>query len=214
MAHEPQKGEGPKMARYTGPQHKLCRAEGVALCGSPKCPVVKKNAGPPGQHGQKGRRKISEYGIQLREKQKVKRMYGVLERQFENYYKKAASKKTSTGEALLSLLETRLDNVVYRLNMAQTRRQARQLVSHGHISVNEKRVTIPSYNVKVNDVVAMSPKSSNLDFIKKITEETKESKLPAWLNKKATVGQIVAMPTKEDIDMDINERLIVEYYSR
>src|SRR3990167_9471821 len=115
------------MARYTGPIHKLCRAEGVALCGSPKCPVIRKNAGPPGQHGQKGRRKLSEYGIQLREKQKVKRMYGVLERQFNKYFKMASSKKAATGEVLLQILETRLDNVIYRLGLAQSRPQARQL---------------------------------------------------------------------------------------
>src|SRR3989344_8378513 len=117
------------MARYTGPKHKLCRAEGVALCGSVKCPVTRKNAGPPGQHGQKGRRKQSEYGIHLREKQKVKRMYGVLERQFHRYYNLASRKKEATGEALLEILETRLDNASFRLNLASSRPQARQLVS-------------------------------------------------------------------------------------
>src|SRR3990167_10117742 len=144
------------MARYTGPKHKLCRAEGVALCGSPNCPVIKKNAPPPGQHGQKGRRKVSEYGVQLREKQKVKRMYGGLERQFKKYYQNASKKIGSTGESLLSLLETRLDNTVYRLNLASSRPQARQLVSHGHILVNNKKITIPSYNVKVNDIITLS----------------------------------------------------------
>ena len=202
------------MARYTGPKHKLCRAEGVALCGSPKCPVIRKNAGPPGQHGQRGRRKLSEYGIQLREKQKVKRIYGVLERQFHKYYEWAARKKESTGEALLQILETRLDNIIYRLSLAESRPQARQLVSHGHVLVNGKKVTIPSFNVKIGDIISLSPKTSNLNFIKKLLEDTKDTKLPSWLERKATVGKIKSWPKREDIDAEINERLIVEYYSR
>ncbi|KKR78025.1 MAG: 30S ribosomal protein S4 [Candidatus Curtissbacteria bacterium GW2011_GWA1_40_9] len=202
------------MARYTGPKHKLCRAEGTALCGLSTCPVIRKNAGPPGQHGQKGRRKLSEYGIQLREKQKVKRIYGVLERQFEKYFNLASRQKATTGDALLNILETRLDNVVYRLNLAKTRFQARQLVSHGHIRVNGKKVTIPSYNVKIGDIITLSEKTSNLDFIKKLQEETKGANLPLWLEKKATVGKIKSMPKREDIDSEINERLIVEFYSR
>lgn len=202
------------MARYTGPKHKLCRAEGIALCGSSKCPVVKRNAGPPGQHGQKGRRKQSEYSTQLREKQKVKRLYGVLERQFAKYYQMAARKKEATGEALLQILESRLDNTVYRLNLAKSRQQARQIVNHGHVLVNNKKVNIPSYNVKIGDVITLSPKASNWEFIKLISEELKDSKTPPWLEKKATVGKITAMPSRDDIDIDINERLIVEYYSR
>ncbi len=201
------------MARYTGPKHKLCRAEGVALCGTPKCPVTKKNAGPPGQHGQKGRRKLSEYGIQLREKQKVKRMYGVLERQFKKYFQKASAKKGSTGEALLRTLETRLDNVVYRLGLASSRPQARQLVGHGHVMVNDKRVTIPSFNVKMGDIVSLSTKAANLDFIKKLGQDS-SFKSPSWLEKKALVGKVIAAPKREDLEADINERLIVEYYSR
>src|SRR3989304_8112643 len=148
MARGHQKEEESVMARYTGPKHKHCRAEGVALCNSPKCPVIRKNAARPGEHGQKGRRKPSEYGIQLREKQKTKRMYGIFERQFQKYYFMASRKKAATGEALLSILETRLDNVVYRLNLAKSRPQARQLVSHGHVLVNGKKVTISFYNVK------------------------------------------------------------------
>lgn len=202
------------MARYTGPKHRLCRAEGMAICGSPKCPVITKNAGPPGQHGQKGRRKISEYGIQLREKQKVKRMYGVLERQFKKYFDMASSAKTATGDALLQILETRLDNVVYRLGLATTRPQARQLVSHGHVLVNGKKVTIPSYNVKIGDLVTLSTKVANLDFIKKLAQDSKEGILPPWLDKKAIVGKISALPKREDLKEAINERLIVEYYSR
>ena len=202
------------MARYTGPKHKHCRAEGVALCNSPKCPVIRKNAARPGEHGQKGRRKPSEFGIQLREKQKAKRMYGIYERQFKKYYFLASRKKEATGEALLQILETRLDNVIFRLNLAKSRQQARQLVSHGHVQVNGQKVTIPSFNVKIGDVIALSAKASNLNFIKKLQEETKDEKLPQWLIKKATVGKIVAMPKKEDIGIDINENLIVEYYSR
>ena len=202
------------MARYTGPKHRLCRAEGIALCGLPTCPVIKKNAGPPGQHGQKGRKKLSEYGVQLREKQKVKRLYGVLERQFEKYFNMASRQKTTTGDALLNILETRLDNVVYRLNLARTRYQSRQLVSHGHVKVNGKKVTIPSFNVKIGDVITLSDKASNFDFIKKISEDTKSVNLPTWLEKKATVGKIKSMPKREDIDAEINERLIVEFYSR
>lgn len=202
------------MARYTGPKHKLCKAEGAAICGLATCPVIRRNAGPPGQHGQKGRRKLSEYGVQLREKQKVKRIYGVLERQFEKYFNVASRQKTATGNALLNILETRLDNVVYRLNLAKTRYQARQLVSHGHIKINGKNVTIPSYNVKIGDIVALSEKASNFDFIKKLQEETKEIQLPVWLERKATVGKIKSLPKREDIDAEINERLIVEFYSR
>lgn len=202
------------MGRYTGPKHRLCRAEGAAICGLATCPVLKKNAGPPGQHGQKGRRKVSEYGIQLREKQKVKRMYGVLERQFRKYFEQASRKKTATGEALLLILESRLDNTVYRLNLARTRQQARQLVNHGHVLVNEKKVSIPSSLVKTGDVISLSKKVHNLDFVKKQVEETKESKLPAWLERKATIGKVKANPKREDIEDPINERLIVEFYSR
>lgn len=202
------------MARYTGPKHKLCRAEGVALCGSAKCPVIRRNAFPPGQHGPKGRRKLSEYGIQLREKQKVKRMYGVLERQFKRYYNSASRKKSATGEALLQILETRLDNVVYRLSLASSRSQARQLVTHGHVLVNGKKVTIPSINVKIGDIISLSSKAANFDFIKKLAQDTKDVNLPSWFEKKATVGKIIVLPKREDIDPNINENLIVEYYSR
>lgn len=202
------------MARYTGPRHKLCRAEGIALCGLPKCPVTKKNAGPPGQHGAKMKRKRSDYGIQLREKQKVKRIYGVLERQFKKYFQEASRKQTATGEALLQILETRLDNAVYRLNLAASRPQARQLVGHGHVFVNDKKVTIPSFNVKIGDIVALSPKVAGSDFIKKLSEATKDSTMPSWLEKKAAVGKVKAQPAREDIDIEVNERLIVEYYSR
>lgn len=202
------------MARYTGPKHKLCRAEGVAICGSPKCPVIRKNAPRPGQHGQKGRRKPSEYAIQLREKQKVKRMYGVLERQFQRYFSLASKKKASTAEALLEILETRLDNVVYRLNLANSRPGARQLISHGHIRVNGKMVNIPSYNIKIGDVITLSGKAANFGFIKKLSEDTKDFQIPSWLEKKGAAGKILTLPKREEIEDPINERLIVEFYSR
>jgi len=202
------------MARYTGPKHKLCRREGIALCNLASCPVIKKNAGPPGQHGQSFRRKPTEYGIQLREKQKVKRLYGVLEKQFKNYYNLANKKDGLTGEVLLQLLENRLDNVVYRIKLAETRQQARQLVSHGHVTVNGKKVTIPSYNVKIGDVIAHSTKAANFEFIKKLAQDTKEEKIPSWLSKKATVGKVKSSPSREHIDIQVNERLIVEHYSR
>lgn len=202
------------MGRYIGPKHKLCRAEGIPVCGLLKCPVITKNKGLPGQHGAKGRRKMSEYGIQLREKQKVKRMYGLLEKQFKKYYQMASRQKIATGEALLGILESRLDNVVYRLGLAASRRQARQLVSHGHVTVNSKKVTIPSFGVKINDIISLSPKASNLDFIKKLQEQNKEAKLASWLEKQALVGKVKTLPQREDIDFDVNETLIVEYYSR
>lgn len=202
------------MARYIGPKHKLCRTEGVAICGLQNCPVIKKNAGPPGQHSQKGRKKLSDYGVQLREKQKLKRIYGIMEKQFKKYYQIASRKKAATGEMLLSLLETRLDNVVYRLGLAASRRQARQLVSHGHVTVNGKKVTIPSFNVNVGDIISLSPKAANLESIKKLQEQSKDAKIATWLDKKAVVGKIKSLPTREDIDFSVNEQLIVEYYSR
>lgn len=202
------------MGRYLGPKHKHCRAEGIPVCGLATCPVIRKNAGLPGQHGAKGRRKMSDYGIQLREKQKVKRMYGLLEKQFKKYYEMAARKKTATGEALLGILESRLDNVVYRLGLAASRRHARQLVSHGHVTVNNQKVTIPSFSVKMNDIITLSPKASNLDFIKKLQEVNKDAKIASWLEKKALVGKIKSEPVRQELDFDVNETLIVEYYSR
>ena len=202
------------MGRYLGPKHKHCRAEGISVCGLATCPVIKKNAGLPGQHGAKGRRKMSEYGIQLREKQKVKRMYGLMEKQFKKYYQMASRQKEATGEALLAILESRLDNVVYRLGLTASRRQARQLVSHGHVTVNNKKVNIPSFNVKIGDIITLSPKAANLDFVKKLQEANKDAKIASWLEKKALVGNVKAQPVREDIDFEVNETLIVEYYSR
>lgn len=202
------------MARYIGPKHKLCRREGIALCGSPKCPVVRKNAGPPGQHGLKGRRKVSEYGIQLREKQRAKRMYGVFEKQFKKYFQNASAQKSQTSDALLRLLEMRLDNVIFRASLARSRPQARQLVAHGAVLVNSKKVTVGSYNVKIGDIISLSAKAANYDFIKKLVSETKDTKIPSWLEKKAMVAKVLSQPQNEDFEPDLNPRLIIEYYSR
>lgn len=209
------------MARYTGPKFRLDRREGTNLflkgkrSLSPKHPIEKKGAVPPGQHGNKSlRRKRSDYGIQLREKQKVKRMYGLLERQFRRYYEAAAKKKGATGETLLQNLETRLDNVVYRLGLASSRAQARQLTTHGHVIVNSEKVNIPSYALKVGDVVGLSEKAQKFILVKEATEAIKADELPGWLDRKALVGKVKALPAREEIGADINEQLIVEFYSR
>lgn len=207
------------MARYTGPVCKLCRREGEKLflkgerCYTDKCPVVRRNY-PPGQHGQ-GRKKISEYGVQLRTKQRARRYYGVLEKQFRHYYDLAARQQGVTGENLLRLLESRLDNVVYRLNWASSRPEARQLVIHGHYTVNGRRVNIPSYRVKPGDVVAIAKKSMDSPKIKALTEASGRP-IPQWLdaNKDTYEAKIIALPTRDQIDLDIAETLIVELYSK
>jgi len=207
------------MARYLDSKCRLCRREGTKLflkgerCFSPKCPLEKKGAVAPGQHGLKMRRRLSEYGVQLREKQKAKRTYGVLERQFRRYFKKAFKKRGVTGEALLQLLESRLDNVVYRLGFVPSRSVARQLVHHGHILVDGKKVDIPSYQVKPGQVINLNPKAMKIEVVKKSLAE-KKKEIPSWLQKKAAVGKIIRLPTREEIGADIAEQLIVEYYSR
>lgn len=207
------------MARYTGPKFRLDRREGTNLMlkgkrsASQKHPLNKKGAVPPGQHGPKGAaRKVSDYGYQLREKQKVKRMYGILERQFRRYYEKAAKQKGATGETLLRLLETRLDNIIYRLGLTHSRAQARQLTSHGHVLVNGKRVNIPSYAVKVGDVISLKDKANNFVFVKEASSE--DEKLPEWLERKALVGKVARLPEREEIASEISEQAIVEFYNR
>jgi small subunit ribosomal protein S4 len=207
------------MARYNGPKNRLARREGADL--ELKTPGSKAHASllrrlniPPGQHGPKGsRRKPSDYSFQLREKQKAKRYYGVLEKQFKNYYSKAIKVKGNTGETLLVELETRLDNVLYRLNLAPTRNASRQMINHGHVMVNNGKVSIPSYQIKINDVVSLKPKGLNIPSVKKITEE-KNPVLPTWLERKGVIGHVIKLPTRSDIKLDIDEQLIVEYYSR
>lgn len=207
------------MARYTDGKCRLCRREGIKLflkgerCYSPKCPIERKGAVIPGQHGQKRRRRISDYARQLREKQKTKRLYGVLERQFKNYLKKAAKGEEATGEVLLQLLESRLDNIVFRLGLAPSRSVARQLVSHGYVLVDGKKVNIPSYQVESGQIVTLAPKGLEIDLVKKSLAE-KDRKIPSWLERKAAVGRMARLPKREEIDVDIDEHLIVEYYSR
>lgn len=206
------------MARHTGPVCRLCRAEGIKLflkgekCNSGKCPIVRR-AYRPGQHGQ-ARHKVSEYGLRLREKQKARRFYGVLEKQFVGYYELATRKKGVTGERLLQLLETRLDNVIHRLGFAPSRPAARQMVQHGHIAINGRRVDIPSFRVKVGDKVSVLEKSA--EFVKRLAAATPVAKIPNWLtvDLEKVTGSVVAIPAREDIDTPIRENLIVEYYSR
>ena len=211
------------MARYTDSVCRQCRREGTKLflkgdrCyNEAKCAVMKRHT-PPGQHGQARARKASEYGTQLREKQKCRRAYGVLESQFRKYYEMANAKKGVTGENLLSILETRLDNVIYRLGFAMTRREARQLVNHGHFTVNGKRVNIPSYLVKPGDVIEVAETSrSSVKFSKLLGEEAPVVLLPSWLerDKNALKGTVTKLPVREDIDVPIAEHLIVELYSK
>jgi len=207
------------MARYTDASCKLCRREGEKLflkgerCYTNKC-AVSRRAYAPGQHGQ-NKKKLSEYGIQLREKQKARRFYGVLESQFRKYFEIAATKRGITGETLLQILESRMDNVIYRLGLAASRPEARQLVRHGHFLVNGHRVDIPSYLVKVGDVIAVSDKSKNSPKLKAISEMA-GGKVPKWLeyDRDNLTGKVVAVPAREDIDLPIREHLIVELYSK
>jgi small subunit ribosomal protein S4 len=200
------------MARYTGPKHRLCRREGVRLCNSKKCPLDKKGAQPPGQHGRKFTGRISDYGKQLREKQKVKRMYGVLEKQFRKYYQEALKDEANTGFRLLQILESRLDNVVFRSNLAPSRRTARQIVNHGHVLVDGKKVSIPSYTVKPGSIVALTDKIIKSPAIAEVLDAKLSS--PNWIKKKASVSKVEALPERDDIDQSINEQLIIEFYSR
>ena len=200
------------MARYTGPKRKLSRREGVALFAKDAAFIERKGAVAPGVHVGRSRRKPSEYGIQLREKQKAKRIYGLMEKQFSKYYQMASKRKGNKGNALMEILETRLDNVIYRLGFSTSRAGARQLVSHGHVSVNNKKVDIPSFQVKSGSTVAILGKMWDNTRVSKSLEAS--STLPEWLERKATVGKVLRLPTKEEAETGINEQLIVAYYSR
>ena len=208
------------MARYTGSVCRQCRREGTKLflkgdrCYSDKCAITKRHT-PPGMHGQ-GRKKQSEYGIQLREKQKVRRAYGVLESQFRKSYDVAATMHGVTGDNMLQLLERRLDNVAYRLNFGESRPMARQLVTHGHIRVNGKKVDIASYQVKVGDVITLRDKTRDIELFKTLREQGASRTIPKWLELDAETltGKVVALPQRDDIDLTIEEHLIVEFYSR
>ena len=199
------------MARYTGPKDRLSRREGVDLFG--KGSKLTRINVPPGVHGAKMMRAPSQYGKQLREKQKAKRFYGIFERQFRNYVKQALKARGNTGDKLMSLLERRLDNVVYRLAFVPTRPASRQLVSHGHVLVNGKRVNIPSYQVKEGDIVSLDAKAINIPTVKKNLEE-KNVKIPGWLDRKAAGGQIKRQPGIDDVLEPISVQDIVEFYSR
>ncbi|WP_129598528.1 30S ribosomal protein S4 [Anaerophilus nitritogenes] len=206
------------MARYTGPSCRLCRREGQKLylkgerCYSDKCAVSKRGYAP-GQHGQ-GRKKLSNYGLQLREKQKAKRYYGLLETQFRKYFDRAEKVAGITGENLLRLLETRLDNVVYRMGFGTSRKEARQLVRHGHFTVNGKKVDIPSYEVSVGDVIKVKEKSVSSPKFKEMIEAA--TTVPKWIetNSENLEGKVVSLPARDDVDLPIAEHLIVELYSR
>lgn len=212
------------MARYSGPVCKLCRREGEKLflkgerCLSPECAFEQREY-PPGEHGARARwhrRRESDYSRQLREKQKARRIYGVLERQFRRYFREAERQKGLTGENLLILLERRLDNVVYRLGFADSRAQARQLVQHGHFNVNGRRTNIPSYLVRPRDVIAVRDGSRKRTFFKERKERLAEREVPRWLSLDAAAlaGRVVSLPVREDIELTLNEQLIVEHYSR
>ncbi len=201
------------MARYTGPITKKSRRLGTDLVGNDK--AFERRAYPPGMHG-RGRIKESEYLLQLREKQKARYAYGVLEKQFRRYYEEAVRKSGKTGEILLQILESRLDNVVYRAGLAQTRRQARQLVVHGHFLVNGRKVNVPSFRVSQYDIIDVKPKSQNLDVFVIARELHHERVVPAWLTVKPNKGRILVhqLPTRDQIVVDVTEQLIVELYSK
>lgn len=209
------------MARYTDSVCRLCRREGTKLflkgdrCYSAKCSVTKRHT-PPGQHGQARSRKQSEYGTQLREKQKCRRAYGVLESQFRKYFDMASNMRGVTGENMLGLLERRLDNVVYRLGLGESRAMARQIVLHGHIRVNGEKVDIASYLVKPGDVITVREGSRDMQNLKALREQGTSKTVPKWLEMDAEnlTGKVVAMPQRDDIDLTIEEHLIVEFYSR
>jgi len=209
------------MAKYTGPVCRLCRREGVKLflkgtrCMTEKC-AIERRSYPPGQHGQSRRTRATEYGTQLREKQKLRRVYGMQEKQFLKTYHSAVRRKGITGEHLLSLLERRLDNVVYRLGFGSSRGHARQLVNHGHLLVNGRRVTIPSMTVNVGDAIEVREKSRQLGSVQAALEIAEGRGVPNWLDMERTLfkGTVQALPTKQDIDVLVNEQVVVELYSR
>lgn len=182
------------------------------MCNAKKCPLDKKGAQAPGQHGRKFASRLSDYGVQLREKQKVKRIYGVLEKQFRGYYNTALKDEANTGLRLLQLLESRLDNLVFRSQFAPSRRTARQLVSHGHVLVDGKKVNIPAYRVKPGQVVSLKAKTLKLPVVVESLEG--KDKPPSWIKRKAAVSQLDHLPERDELSQDINEQLIIEFYSR
>ncbi len=206
------------MATNIDEKCRLCRAAGEKLflkgerCLT-KCPIDRKGAVPPGQHGAKRKRKRSDFGVRLVEKQKLKRTYGVSEREMKKYFQIARKEREATGEAILQLLESRLDNLVYRLGFAPSRRAARQLVSHKHVQVEGKMVNIPSYRVKPGQVISLAGEALEMAEVKKMLEK-KDVNIPAWLERKAAVGRFTRLPERSEIESSVSEQLIVEYYSR
>jgi|CXWL01.1.fsa_nt_gi small subunit ribosomal protein S4 len=207
------------MAKYIDAKCRLCRREGVKLflkgarCYSAKCPIEKRGGQIPGQHGKKqGRPRLSGYGVQLREKQKAKRFYGILESQFHRYYEESIKSPQNTGEVLMQLLETRLDSVVYRLGLTLSRSLARQLVTHGNVLVNGKKIDVPSYAVKPGQVVSVSTRGAKINFVAEAMKV--EAQLPGWLSRKDVVGKMERLPGRDEIPGDIKENLIIEFYSR
>lgn len=209
------------MAVYSGPVCRLCRRDGVKLflkgerCYTSKCAIERRKGSAPGQHGARPR-KLAEYGVQLREKQKLKRIYRVLERPFRNYFKEAVRRKGVTGELLIQQLELRMDNVAYRLGFGLSRRQARQLVNHGHFLVNGRKVNVPSYQMRPGDTVAVVESSRQAGAIVQALQSTGGRRVPEWLtlDLAAMSGRVVSVPTREQVDTQVNEALIVEFYSR
>jgi small subunit ribosomal protein S4 len=205
------------MGRYRGPIVKICRREGVNLVESPKVQrYMERHPYPPGQHGQRRRRKISDYGVRLREKQKLRFYYNMSEKQFANLFAEASKKVGATGEVFLQLLESRLDNVVYRLGIAATRRQARQFVAHGHIHVNGRRIDVPSYRLSPGDEIEVAPNAKKNAHIKGNVEERRRGKLNPWLefDEEALKGRFLHRPAREDLTVPVNELQVIEYYSR
>ena len=210
------------MARYTGPVCRLCRRQGMKLflkgerCYTPKCAVERRPTPPGASPTDRRRRKESEYSLQLKEKQKARNIYGVLERQFHKHFVTAERQPGVTGENLLRVLEMRLDNVVYRLGFADSRKQARQLVRHGHFALNGRRTDIPSALVKANDVISVMPKARQLEYFKIVQDGLARKSVPAWLelNVADMSGRVVSLPGRDEIEVPINEQLVVEFYSR
>jgi small subunit ribosomal protein S4 len=201
------------MARYTGPKNKLARKIGEDLgLKTNALKTARRIAIMPGQHGAKGRRKLSNFGLQLKEKQKVKYIYGILEKQLRRLYEEASKNPTSTGSALLSLLERRLDNTVYRLGWAPTRAAARQIVAHNHVTINNKKLNVPSYQVKVGDVLSLKAKAAKIPAVADLLKN--DHAVPGWLEVKSTVASVVRFPLREDVTEQLQEQLIVEYYSK
>jgi len=209
------------MARYTGPACRICRSQGDKLmlkgdkCFTPKCPVEKRHT-PPGQHSSSRRKKVSEYSLQLKEKQRARYIYGVLERQFRKHFAEAERLPGMSGENLLQILEMRLDNVAYRLGFADSRRQARQLVLHGHISVKGRVTDIPSYQVKVGNAISWKEGSTKLVLYQAVVKNIESKTIPSWLSldRDTMSGRVLAKPSRSDIESTIDERLIVAFYSR